>query len=205
MAVFISGLNCSWVIMKQVCVQPSTAAVSVTLLAFAADRRAAEAALSARRFWAPTTRRCRSIFPAPMTSSSKSTARDRQTVGRTPDRYTDPLRIVPINKWQRLDSVMNDWQDGTKLVTSRVIFISVCICSQFVFSFGQPHPSPVTLPCTSQVIFSHPQFASTFFAIRIILSVYVFLKLSRRIHCLLPHGLAPHVMLEVFCLFEIFR
>ena len=80
--------------MKQVCVQPSTAAVSVTLLAFAADRRAAvrvaEAALSARRFWAPTTRRCRSIFPAPMTSSSKSSARDRQTVGRTPDRYTDP-------------------------------------------------------------------------------------------------------------------
>jgi len=77
--------------MKQVCVQPSTAAVSVTLLAFAADRRAAvRVAEAARRFWAPTTRRCRSIFPAPMTASSKSTARDRQTVGRTPDRYTDP-------------------------------------------------------------------------------------------------------------------
>ena len=110
--------------MKQVCVQPSTAAVSVTLLACAADRRAAvrvaEAALSARRFWAPTTRRCRSIFPAPMTSSSKSTARDRQTVGRTPDRYIDRApytvrRTASINAWLYLDNGISLHKLYTKL------------------------------------------------------------------------------------------
>ena len=88
-------------------VQPSTTAINVTLLAFAADRRVAmrRAAAAALQLGA---RRCRSISPTRGEPSSKRPHAaaavdrwDRQTDGRTPYRFIDHaphvMRAMPLS------------------------------------------------------------------------------------------------------------
>jgi len=89
--------NISGTRIKQVCVQPSTAAVNVTLLAFAADsravvRRAAEAPLLLGAG------RAAICMPGPQQQTRRATAAvdswDRQTGGRTPYRYIDSAHTL---------------------------------------------------------------------------------------------------------------
>ena len=70
---------------KQVRVQPPTSAINVTLLAFAAERRAAAPLLL-------DARRCRSISPAHRTHSSKPAA--RCGCGARCDRHRDTAMLA---------------------------------------------------------------------------------------------------------------
>jgi len=88
---FISVSEHPHFIFEQVCIQLPTSALNVTLLAFAAERRAAAPLLvGARR-----RRRSRSISPAPTALSSKPTARRGcgQMMGQT-DRKITGLRCL---------------------------------------------------------------------------------------------------------------
>jgi len=71
----------------QVCVQPSTAAVNVTLLAFAAERRAATAPAAVDRY----------LLPAGRPAANPQHDADRQTDGRTPDRCIDPALLYYVS------------------------------------------------------------------------------------------------------------
>jgi len=85
---------------QQVSVQPPTAAVNVTLLAFAAERRAAgrPQPVAADRYLLPSGHQAAN---PPHAAAAVDT--DGQTDGRTPDRHIDfaPLAMRSVNNHRR--------------------------------------------------------------------------------------------------------